>query len=64
MKFLVFYVFVLIAVGLFGTYIYFRIRPLLAASGTWQGVASRVAYVVVLLSFIIVFCFKAAVFIC
>ncbi|MBQ5451357.1 MAG: metallophosphoesterase [Bacteroidales bacterium] len=55
MKFLVFYVFVLIAVGLFGTYIYFRIRPLLAASGTWQGVASRVAYVVVLLSFIIGF---------
>ena len=46
-----FLAFVLIFMILTGVYIYFRIRPLLAQSVTWQGVLSRVGFVLVFFSF-------------
>ncbi len=50
-----FFAFVLVFMILIGVYIYFRIRPLLAESGTSKGVLSFVCFVLVFFSFIIGF---------
>ena len=55
MRFLFFYLLILFVLTLTGGYIYFRIRPLLAPANCWQGITGRIAFVLVMLSFIIGF---------
>ena len=54
MRFIFFYVLILVVLSLAGTYIYFRTRPLLPSSGIWQ-IISRIVFVLTLISFIIGF---------